>query len=888
MKKKVGYLFLLLLLFGLISAPSLYAATEVNVTRAVLKNGLRVVIIRNTLAPVATIHMNYLVGANEDPPGFPGTAHAQEHMMFRGGPGLSAEQLSAITAALGGEFNADTQQTITQYTSTVPKNDLDIALHVEAIRMKNIGDSQKLWRRERGAIEQEVAQDLSNPEYVFYTRLLSEIFAGTPYAHDALGSRESFDKMTGRMLGKFHRMWYVPNNAILIIAGDIEPRRTLKMVEHLFGGISSRPVPARAEVNLKPLKAASIKLDTDLPYGMALVAYRLPGYDSPDYAAGQILGDILESKRANIYALVPQGKALSVDVGINALPKAAIGYVSAAFPKGEDGGSLISAMKDVIAGYLEKGFPAELVEAAKQSEIADNEFQKNSIEGLAAAWSQAVANEGRNSPDDDVNAIRRVTVEDVNRVAHTYLRNDSAITALLEPRSSGQAVAKKSTTGKESFAARQVKNVKMPAWAKKADLLPKVRASFPPLEDIVMPNGLRLIVLPENISGTVNIFGRVRNKPELQVPEGREGVERVLSGLFSYGTKTLDRLAFQKALDDIAARESAGTSFSLQVLAEHFDRGAQLLADNLLHPALPEDAFQIVRQQTGGELAGLLQSPSYLEKRALLTALYPRDDPSLRHATPETVARLTLDDVTRFYSKVFRPDMTTIVVIGNVTPDQARAVIGKYFGEWTANGPRPDTDLPVVPLSRRTSAIVPDTSRVQDVATLAETLGITRSDPDYYPLEVGRHVLSGGFYATRLYQDLREKTGLVYSVEAFLQASKHRSVFGVVYACDPANTTKASAIVMRNLKEMQIRPITVLELHQARSLLVRQIPLSQSGTKEIADKLLDLAAADLPLDEPARAEKRYREISAQEIRSAFVRWIRPDDLAEIVLGPNPE
>ena len=132
--------------------------------RATLDNGLRVVIVRNPLAPMVTTVVNYLVGSNETPVGFPGTAHAQEHMMFRGSPGLSANQLADITAAMGGMFDADTQQAVTQYFFGVPAEDLDVALHIEAIRMRGVLDSERLWQEERGAIEQEVAQDLSSPE----------------------------------------------------------------------------------------------------------------------------------------------------------------------------------------------------------------------------------------------------------------------------------------------------------------------------------------------------------------------------------------------------------------------------------------------------------------------------------------------------------------------------------------------------------------------------------------------------------------------------------------------------------------------------------------------------------------------------------------------------
>jgi zinc protease len=216
------------------------APSESAVTRAVLPNGLRVVVIRNPIAAVVTTVVNYNVGSNEAPAGFPGMAHAQEHMMFRGSPGLTAGQMADIDAAMGGMFNADTQQTVTQYFFTVPAEYLDVALHLEAIRMSGVLDTDPLWNQERGAIEQEVAGDLSSPEYVYYTRLLAAMFDGTPYARDALGTKASFDATTGAILKQFYDTWYAPNNATLVIAGDVDAESVLDQVNKYFGPVGNR------------------------------------------------------------------------------------------------------------------------------------------------------------------------------------------------------------------------------------------------------------------------------------------------------------------------------------------------------------------------------------------------------------------------------------------------------------------------------------------------------------------------------------------------------------------------------------------------------------------------------------------------------------------------
>jgi predicted Zn-dependent peptidase len=137
------------------------------------------------------------------------------------------------------------------------------------------------------------------------------------------------------------------------------------------------------------------------------------------------------------------------------------------------------------------------------------------------------------------------------------------------------------------------------------------------------------------------------------------------------------------------------------------------------------------------------------------------DDPG----RPQTVSSLTIEDVKQYYAKTVRPDLTTIVVIGDVTPEEARKVIEKWFGTWKAASPKPEVELPRVPLNKSTAANVPDPSQLQDSVNLSQLVAITRFDPDYYPLQLANHVLGGGFYATRLYHDLRQVTGYVYDVD---------------------------------------------------------------------------------------------------------------------------
>jgi zinc protease len=886
-KNKLPRIVLVIIIFA-VALVIFFTGGSKDILRTKLSNGLQVIIVRNTLAPVVTTMVNYRVGSDETPAGFPGTAHATEHMMFRGSPGLSADQLAAISAAFGGDDNADTQQAVTQYFFTTPAENLEVALRVEATRMQDLLPDESLWTKERGAIEQEVAADLSNPEYVFYEQLLAATFKGTPYEHSPLGTRPSFDKTTDADLRSFHNTWYAPNNAVLVVVGNVEPQAVLQQVKNVFGEIPPKQLPARPEFSFQPVKPDLLKLDTDLPYGLTAITFRFPGAENPDFAAAQILSDVLSSQRGKLYGLVPQGNALFADFEYETLQKSGLGYAMAGFPAEGDSTNLLNETKEILLAEIANGVTADLVEAAKRREIISAELQKNSIDGLANAWSTAVAIENRNSPDDDINLFRAVSVDDVNRVAKKYLDFDHAISAILTPRPSDKPLSGKSFGGGESLVASASADVKLPDWAQKITAeLPVPSSTLSPFVTN-LPNGIKLVIQPETVSDSVSVYGRVKNNAKVQMPDGKDGVDEALDKLFSYGTKSLDRLAFQKELDDIGANESAGADFSLQVLPEQFDRGVQLLADNELSPALPEDDFKIIQAQFAASVAGELKSPNHIADHALTTALFPQGDPARRQTTPASVSALTIDDVKNYYSGAFRPDLTTIVVIGKISPENAVAVISKYFGDWKTSGEKPDTLFPPAPDNAASVTHVPDASRVQDKITLGETLQLTRTNSDYYALQLGNHVLGGGFYATRLYRDLREKSGLVYFVDSSFDFGLTRGVYQVQYACDPQNVFKARSVILNDLQEIQTQPVTDHELFQAKLMLLRDIPLYESSVDYIAQVWLKYSALDMPLDEPIHAGKIYAQLTTADVQNAFAKWIRPADLVQVTQGPSPQ
>jgi zinc protease len=874
-----------LVLFGLLALPIRGAAAptpapRVDVTRATFDNGLQVVVLRNTLAPAVSIWTNYLAGANDE--SIVGIAHAQEHMMFRGSRTIDASQFSQSMAVTGGSFNADTQSEITQYFFEVPSQYLDIALNLERSRAEGILDTQSLWDQERGAITQEVTRDNSSASYRLYEKTLAHMFAGTPYADAGLGTVASFKRIQAPDLKAFYNAWYHPNNAIMVIAGNVDPRTTIAKVRALFGNIPAAKLPAHKPVHLQTPTPLTLRDNSSDPITLAFIAYRVPGYSSPDYFASEILNDVLNSQRGALYELQASGKALGTFAQSVTHPEAGLSLVGSAVAVTTSGDQAVTDLQSVIDGYKQSGLPPDLVEVAKARELAQAQRDRNSISGLASEWSQTLAIEHR-TPDEDLAGLERVTVADVNRVLRTYYDRTQATVAIATPKeATGSAFGGREG---ENNAIPPSKHGPLPAFARNvlANLRVPEETVHPSQE--TLPNGLKLVVVPTKITPTVVLRGQVLANAGIQAPAGKEGVDQVLEGLYSYGTTTYDRIAYQTELDKIAADVDAGATFSLDVLAKDFDRGVELLADDELHPALPPDAFAIVQKQTVGQLTGELKSPDNQARRAIAAALYPSGDPARRFATPQTVGALTLDDVKNYAAAVMRPDLATIVIVGDVTVDQARSVVEKWFGSWKADGPTPNVFPPAVAPNRASRRVIPATGRVQSEVTLSESLPITYTNPDYPVLRLANTVLSGGFYDSILYRDVRELHGYAYSVDSSVTGGHNRSTFRVNFGADPQNVAAAQRIIVDDIAAMARTPLEPDRLLRAKALALGALPVRQASYDGLASQLLTYAATGRPLNQDRIDAAAQLRATPQSVRSAMARWIRPKDFAEVVVGP---
>lgn len=871
-------------------APNAPSAAAADVLKATLHNGMRVVIIRNAIGPVVSTDVTYLVGSRDDPAGVPGMAHAQEHMMFRGTKNLSTSELGTVATALGGSFNAATTDTTTQYQFTVPAADLDAVLRIEADRMRDVLDEQSQWQNERGAIEQEVLRDENEPGADFFSAVHLIAYKGTPYGHEGVGTRASFDKLTGPQIKAFHDKWYAPNNALIVIAGDIDPARTLEAVRARFEGIPSRSVPAHAAAHLEPLARTVLDRPSTLVYPLAIVGYRFPGIQSADFLPSFVLQGVLGAARGPLRALVDTGEALDGSwISMPYVPESQLGFATAALRPGADASRETKRLEAIAATYAEHGVPRELFESTRRRLIAEQEISRNSVSSLASDWSTTIALDGEPSIAHEQELIAKVTLADVNRVAKRYLDPKHAIVGALTPSGRGSQAGAPSASqqGPEKPLAAQPPVTHLPEWA---DQLVH-HMSAPPAQHVPSPiklaNGLTLIVQPTTISDSVFVFGRVKTNPALQEPAGKEGVAAILGGLYDYGTQTQDRIAFQRAQDDADSEISGGDGFGLQTTSHSFGRAVALLAQNELQPRFDAPTFELARRRAAEELATALNGSSTIVNKRAASFLLPFNDPELREPTVNGVQSVSLDDVKSYYAKTMRPDVTTIVVVGNVSVDAARAAIEREFGGWKATGPVPNLDLPPLPLNRAGDVKV-SIPASQDSVMFEQIVPLARTAPQAYPLLLGNAILGGGSLGpeqSRLFRDLRQNAGLVYSIQSQLSERRSRFQLSIGFACLPSNEARISTLIDAEIERMKTEPVGDFELSLAKASIVRQAAIADSSVGAIGRSLLANASAGMPFNQAQIDAEKFLATDAHAIQEAFAAYIKPQNFVRIIEGP---
>lgn len=855
-----------------------------------LANGLRVVVLEDHAAPVVQVATWYRFGAGYETAGKTGLAHGLEHMMFRGTPSLSGSGIDDLGARLGAEFNAQTTNEYTHYYFVVPSDRTDLMIHVEADRMSNLKLSQKDWDVEKQAVLQEYDQDYSNPIFKFIFGINEKIYPSSALGRTALGIRSDIVKSTVGDLRKYYSEYYAPNNATLVVTGDVKAADVFASARKWFGPLASHQLPEKALAQPPSAAGAAVDISAEFPFELLDLAYALPG-DNPKTEiplARAVLGiSALQNQRGPFRkALVDSGLTL----GYFFLPltdrHASTAHAIFIVAPGHTIAEVHAAYDKTLADTLVGGINTDFIDAARRSSISALTYSRDSITGLGDGIGSGYVFPGDTDPAKSEAVLKSITADDVNATMRTVFAKPNVVGSL-KPTTTDPSKAKapSNISGgvSDNFTGRVPSGpIVQSAWVKAGIKKPLALVSHVEPTLFTLPNGLKLLVQEVHTNPTVIISGNVRGSDTFD-PAGKEGLGSLTAGLLNYGSAKYDFAAQRKLADDLGAQLSFGQGFSAHGFAKDTGTLIAALADDLQHPLFPSDRFTLVQTQENASVARRALQPEYRSARAFAEALFPAGDPSLREDTTASLASITLEDVKAYDAQYYRPDLTTIAIVGDVNTPDIKAKIESAFGGWTVTGPKPDPKLPQIPLPTPVRKLV-ETPSI-DYSVQLGSPALARTNPDFDAFRLMNNILGNGSFDSRLMEEVRTKRGLVYGISSALSAGRDRGTLTISFRAIPSKADSALAIVQQQLRRMQTQPVGRDELTRQKIKLVASAVIAEQSTYAITADVMNIGNNDLPLDYYATFAHRFDKITPAEIERVAKLYLHPANLVEVRTGP---
>jgi zinc protease len=852
-----------------------------------LSNGLLVVVVEDHAAPVVQESIWYHFGSLNETPGKTGLAHALEHMNFRGTGSISAGGLDDIVARLGATMNGETTYDYTNFYFIMPADKLDVAMQIDADRMSHLLLRQADWNVERGAVLGELDGDEGSPFFNLLARVRAAAYPGQAEGRVPIGVRADVARATAADIAVYYHEWYAPNNATLVVSGDVEHAEVFAKAQRYYGKIGPKILPKRDTGDPKPIDH-TVTVESDLPFPFEIVdlAYAVPGDTQAGEPAVSAMEQLIGNQLSPFYkALVQSNVALAVEGQEDTQLRGGLFNVFIVLNPGHTSDEAQAIFQSTMDNVLKNGFDPQFVESAKRLTIADRLFDGDSIDGMGALAGYTYGIVGERISDED-GRLAALTPQSILDVVHTYFSRPTVVGHLrtnAQPRPGG---GEKSSAAITDDFSKRIPNgpIVIPAAVRAEVERPTTaRSTLTPVA-FTLSNGIRVLVQQKTDRSTFYLSGNIASSAAV-VPPGKEGIARLASEVADYGSDAYPFAQRRQAIDQMGAALQNGADFEARGLARDFDRIAAILADGEEHPSFANPWFSLERDQLANSLQSEDTISGVIIDRAYATLIADVNDPSLRHPSAATVNAITRDDLVEYTRAYWRPDLTTIAVVGDLTPDAVRASLERAFGGWHAAGPTPSVRAEAYPAPRTGHDYV-ETAANQVYVRLGQS-AVSRTSADYDAFLVLNQILgAAGAFESRLWQEMRQKRGLVYSVASQVNAGRDRGDLRIELEASPAHVQEAVAFVRQELRQLQAHPVSANELADAKLRLVSDALLSEASAEGQVSQLLDIGANDLPLDYYRTLNERFAGITAADVQRVAKKYLAPSALIQIYAGPE--
>jgi zinc protease len=874
---------------------------SISFEKYTLPNGLDVILSRDERIPMVAVNLWYHVGPANEEPGRTGFAHLFEHMMFQSSKHVPPDaHFKLLEAAGASDVNGTTDFDRTNYFQTVPANQLELALWLESDRMGFLLEKvdQAMLSNQQDVVRNERRQSYENEPYGLAEEALVQALyqRGHPYYGNVIGSHEDIQAAKLDDVRKFFRQYYSPNNASLAIVGDFDPAQARSLVEKYFSTLKRGPeVPAitaeTPKITSERRKVVRDRIELPRVYMAWLTSPIFKPGDAEAVLAATILGGRRSSR---LYKKLVYEKQIAQTVSAQqySLILGSIFQIEATARPGHTVEELEKALEEELAAFRASPPTPEELERAR------NTIETNIVGGLEFLGGFGGKADRLNSynhylgtPDylrKDLERYRAADVASIHAFAREQLTTDARVVIHVVP---GEPDAGKPVptppAPKEAQAAGESINADEP-WRGEAPTAGAARPlQLPTPASATLPNGLTLILserrqLPIVAASLVLRTGGDAN------PFDKPGTASFVSAMLIEGTST--RSSMQLADEVAGLGASLGVNSSMDAttvtarsLTRNFAATLGLLADVVLKPSFPPEEIERQRASRLASLVQIRDDPAQVAALVMAAALYGFQHPYGYNdiGTEASVKGLTRDEMSAFWKQNFVPNNAALVVAGDISMNELRALADKAFGNWQRGTPaRPSLGAPTTTAAR---VVIVDKPGSPQTQVRVGRIGAARSSPDFRPMQI-MNIALGGLFSSRINMNLREQHGYTYGAYSGFSFRRTPGPFQIESGIRTDVTAPAVSEILLEIRGLTERPVSDDELKRAKDSLAHSLPGAFESNANAVSNFSNVFIYDLGLDYYSRYVEQVNAVTAGQTLEMARKYMVPGEMVVVAVG----
>jgi zinc protease len=876
-----------------------------------LSNGLTVVLNEDKSDPIAALAVYYHVGSSREVPGKTGFAHLFEHMMFQRSENVPEDTYFKNIQGAGGTLNGSTNQDRTNYYEIIPKNALEMAIWMESDRMGYLTNTvtKKSLVNQQNVVQNEKRESVDNSAYGFNQEIIAKSLfpKGHPYSWTVIGDMNDLTGANVEDVKAFHKKFYAPNNATVVISGDIDKEEVKALVTKYFGEIPSgakiekrSPVPVALGSTIRIYHEDNFAKAPQL----TIVYPTVERYAKYSYALN-FLGDLLAgTKKSPLYTILVKDKKLTSRVMARNGSQELAGSFTISVTANPDV-NLTSVEKAIFEGFekFEKdGFTEEDLTRIKAG--YETRFYNSfaSVQGKAFQFAEYTMNTG--DPEyykKDLAAIQAVTIADIKAVYNKYIKGKYFVETSFVPKGKTNLIAEgsvKSGIVEEDVAKAGVvksdSTAEAPIVKTPTKLDRSVKPELGPDPEVTIPSPWKA-----NLSNGIKVWGLAQNElPLVQysvVIDGghmldkveKAGVANLVASMMNEGTKNKTPEQLEDAIGLLGASirvTSSNEDISIEVssMAKNFEKTLALVQEIILEPRWDPESFALAKSRIINNLKRNAASPDYLATTTLNKLMFG-DNILATDATgtEASVTAITIDDLKDYYNKYLSPSITRFLVVGDVDQERVKAALTDLNLKWKPIDVLiPEIKVPEPPDKSQIYFVDVPGAKQSVIAIGAPSL--SRTDPDFYPATVANYKLGGSFNGI-FNLILREDKGFTYGARSNFAGAKNYGTF-IATSRVRTNSTLESVTIFKTEMEKYRKSIPQEYIDFTKSSLMKSNALRFETLGNLLSMLNTMTSFNLPDDFIKREEKFTKELTIEKELALVNKYIDPSRMYYVVVG----